>query len=49
LIEHYVPLVMHLCDRIAVAELSASSSPWARRPRCRNTPPVVEAYLGDST
>lgn len=46
LIEHHVPLVMGLCDRIAVldfGELIAVGEPTL----VRNNPAVIEAYLGD--
>jgi branched-chain amino acid transport system ATP-binding protein len=46
LIEHHVPLMMGLCDRIAVlnfGELIALDTPSV----VRNNPAVIEAYLGN--
>lgn len=46
LIEHHVPLVMGLCDRIAVldfGQLIALGEPQV----VKNDPAVIEAYLGD--
>lgn len=48
LIEHHVPLVMGLCDRIAVldfGELIALGDPQT----IKNDPRVISAYLGDSS
>jgi branched-chain amino acid transport system ATP-binding protein len=46
LIEHHVPLVMGLCDRIAVlhfGQIIALGDPA----QVRSSPAVIEAYLGD--
>ena len=46
LIEHHVPLVMGLCDRVAVlnfGQLIALGDPG----EVQHNPAVVEAYLGE--
>jgi branched-chain amino acid transport system ATP-binding protein len=48
IIEHHVPLVMGLCDRIAVldfGQLIALGKPSI----VRNNPEVIAAYLGDES
>ena len=45
-IEHDMPLLSGLCDRLVAMELGMRDRPRARRPRCSTHPAVIASYLG---